>query len=126
MTVEHYRSVMASAHYRPDLDWVAVAPGGEFAAFCNVWLDHDNGVALLEPVGTAADYRRLGLARAACVAAMAAAASQDADTAVVLSDGGNDASLGLYRSLGFVELGRTEGFVKALADAPIAATTPGT
>jgi len=114
MTVEHYRAVMASTHYRRDLDWVAVAPGGEFAAFCNVWLDRESAVALLEPVGTAEGHRRLGLARSVCLAAMGAAAAQGADTAVVLSDDRNEGSLGLYRSLGFREVGRTRRFVKSV------------
>jgi hypothetical protein len=86
MTVERFRRIIASPHYRPELNWVTVAPTGEFASFCNIWLDEENAVALLEPVGTADGYRRKCLATAACSAAMHAAAEQGAETAVVLSE----------------------------------------
>jgi ribosomal protein S18 acetylase RimI-like enzyme len=112
MTSERYRNVMASDHYRSKLDWVAVAPTGEFASFCNIWLDLENAAALLEPVGTADGYRRMGLAKAVCLAAMGVAARQGADTAVVLSVDDNPGSLTLYRSLGFEEFGRTIRFTK--------------
>jgi ribosomal protein S18 acetylase RimI-like enzyme len=114
MTPERYRRVMASGHYRPELDWVAVASTGEFASFCNIWLDGENAVALLEPVGTADGYRRMGLARAACLAAMRAARQLGADTAIVLSADDNPGSLALYRSLGFEESGRTYRFTKSM------------
>jgi len=114
MTPERYLRVMASAHYRADLDWVTIAPDGTFASFCNIWLDPTNHVGLLEPVGTADGYRRMNLGRAVCLAAMSAAAREGAEAAVVLSGVANAASLGLYRSLGFEEFGRTYGFTRTL------------
>ena len=93
---------------------VVVAPTGEFASFCNIWLDQENAVALLEPVGTAEGHRRMGLARAACLAAIGAAAQLGADTAIVLSADDNPGSLALYRSLGFEESGRTYRFTKRM------------
>ena len=71
VTPQSYANVVATAPYRSDLDWVAVAPDGRLAAFALVWLDERNGVAELEPVGTHPDFRRLGLARAVCAAALA-------------------------------------------------------
>jgi ribosomal protein S18 acetylase RimI-like enzyme len=114
MTVDRYGMVMGSQHYRLDLDWVAVAPDERFAAFCLVWLDAENAVGLLEPVGTGDRYRRLGLARAVCLAAMDAARLAGADTAIVLSDRQNAASMALYRDLGFQAFGCSERFVKAM------------
>jgi ribosomal protein S18 acetylase RimI-like enzyme len=114
MTPERYRRVMASSHYRRELDWVTVAPDGTFASFCNIWLDPSNRVGLLEPVGTAEGYRRMNLGRVVCLAAMAAAAREGAEAAVVLSRAGNAASLGLYRSLGFEEFGCTYRFTRTL------------
>jgi len=115
MTAERYQKVLASRHYRSELDWVAVAPTGEFASFCNIWLDPGNAVALLEPVGTADGFRKMGLGRAVCLAALAAAAGEGARTAVVLSADDNPGSLALYRSLGFEEYGRTDRFTKRLS-----------
>ncbi len=50
--------------YRRDLDLVAVAPSGEVGAFCTVWFDDVTRTGAFEPVATAGEYRRLGLASA--------------------------------------------------------------
>jgi ribosomal protein S18 acetylase RimI-like enzyme len=114
MTAARYHNVMASTHYRSDLDWVVEASNGEFASFCTAWLDPESAVALLEPVGTAEGHRRMGLASIACLASMGAAARQGADTAVVLSADDNPGSLALYRSLGFEEVGRTYRYTRRM------------
>ena len=44
--------------------WAAVAPDGDFAAWCGIWLDTRNRWAEFEPVGTHPDHRRKGLAQA--------------------------------------------------------------
>jgi ribosomal protein S18 acetylase RimI-like enzyme len=115
MTVERYGKAMASPHYRSDLDWVAVSPAGEFASFCNIWLDPEAAVALLEPVGTADGYRRMGLGKAVCMGAMSAAAREGAAIAIVLSADDNPGSLALYRSLGFEEFARTRRYSKRVS-----------
>jgi ribosomal protein S18 acetylase RimI-like enzyme len=108
---ESYRRVMRAWPYRPELDQVAVAPDGTFAAFCLCWLDEDNRVGNLEPVGTHPDYRRLGLARAVCLAGLRSLHSAGADTALVHSVGGSDATR-LYESVGFVSRSRLLPFRK--------------
>lgn len=105
VTAESYGAVAARAPYRQDLDWVAVAPDGRFAAFCLVWLDEENGVAEMEPVGTHPDFRRLGLARAVCAAALRAARERGAHTGLVYAVGGAP-SVRLYEGLGFRSLTR--------------------
>ena len=99
VTAESYGALTARPPYRDDLDWVAVAPDGRFAAFCLVWLDQQNRVAEMEPVGTHPDFRRLGLARAVCLAALGAARKQGAETALVYAVGGAP-SVDLYTGLG--------------------------
>ena len=44
--------------------WAAVAPDGDFAAWCGIWLDTRNKWAEFEPVGTHPDHRCKGLAQA--------------------------------------------------------------
>lgn len=50
--------------YHPELDLAVVDPAGRYAAYCLVWADLANRIAILEPVGTHPDYRRRGLGRA--------------------------------------------------------------
>jgi ribosomal protein S18 acetylase RimI-like enzyme len=103
VTEQSYAAVAASEPYREGLDWVVTAPDGSFAAFCLTWLDEENRVGELEPVGTHPQHRRRGLATAVCTAAMQALRESGAETAVVLAQA--DEARTLYRSLGFAELG---------------------
>ncbi|MFW9915162.1 MAG: GNAT family N-acetyltransferase [Candidatus Thorarchaeota archaeon] len=64
-TEEFYENVIAKASfYVQNLDIVAVAPNGTFAAFCTIRLDPVSKIASLEPLGVHPNYRRRGLARA--------------------------------------------------------------
>ncbi len=84
VSTEVYAHLMRGArHYRPELDVVAVAPEGEFAAMALGWLDPDNRVGELEPVGTAPAYRGLGLARAVSQEALRRLRATGARTAVI-------------------------------------------
>ncbi len=58
------REMQKAPDYRPDLDLFIKAPNGDCAAFCTVWADVENRYANFEPVGTRADYQRLGLGSA--------------------------------------------------------------
>ncbi len=52
--------------YRPGLDlWVVDEKSREVVSFCGLWFDEINAIGILEPVGTAPEFRRRGLARAA-------------------------------------------------------------
>jgi ribosomal protein S18 acetylase RimI-like enzyme len=112
MTIESYRNVMTAWPYRSDLDCIAVAPDGRVAAYCLAWLDDENRVGELEPVGTHADFRRLGLASAVSAFALRRLAEEGATRAVVYARG--DAAYPvpkpLYESLGFQQHARTIRF----------------
>lgn len=113
-----YRQVMAAWPYRRALDWVVQAPDGRFAASCLIWFDEHSRVGLLEPVGTDPQFRRLGLARAVCLAALHALRRSGATMAVVYPVDGHPAYPGavpLYRSLGFTPYARSVSYVKDLA-----------
>jgi GNAT superfamily N-acetyltransferase len=56
--------VTAMPDFRRDLVPVVVAPDGTPAAYCIGWLDETTRSVEIEPLGTHAKYRRLGLARA--------------------------------------------------------------
>ena len=98
--------------YRSDLDCIAVAPDGHVAAYCLAWLDGENRVGELEPVGTHADFRRRGLAAAVCAFALRRLAEEGATRAVVYArgDAAYPAPKLLYESLGFRAHARTIPF----------------
>jgi ribosomal protein S18 acetylase RimI-like enzyme len=100
MTVEKYRLLVDLPHYAPERDRVVVAPDGSFAAFANAWYDPEARVGELEPVGTHADHRRLGLARAGCFVAMRALEAAGARQVLIFSGQANVAAEALYESLG--------------------------
>ncbi len=111
VSTEVYAHLMRGArHYRSELDVVAVAPGGELAAMALGWLDPDNYVGELEPVGTAPAYRRLGLARAVSQEALGRLWAAGARSAIIYALPDNAASVSLYASLGLREIDRNVGF----------------
>ena len=69
VTVPAYRHLRTLPPYREELDLVVEAPDGSFAAYALVWLDEENGVGELEPVGTHPAHQRLGLGKAVCLEA---------------------------------------------------------
>lgn len=93
---EEDRRQMQAAHgFRHNLNMVAVAPDGNYAAYAGLWHQAENRYAYVEPVATDPDYRRLGLASAAVLEGIRRCAAEGATCAYV----GND--LPVYRSIGF-------------------------
>ena len=109
-----YAAVRASWAYRPQLDCVVEAPDGSIAAYALAWLDDVNGVGELEPVGTHADYRRLGLGRAVNLFALAQLRDLGATRALVASRGDDAYPVPskLYESVGFREWMEQLAFVR--------------
>ena len=111
VTVESFTNVQAAWPYRADLDCVAEAPDGALAAYCLAWLDPENRVGELEPVGTHPDHRRRGLASAVCRFAHHRLWEEGAEMAIVYSLAGSDATA-LYESIGMREHDRSLELVK--------------
>lgn len=103
LSTAEYRGLMRTPSYRPELDWLVVAPDGTPAASALAWLDDESGVAVLEPVGTAPGHRRRGLAAAAATAALRAARNLGAHDARVCARGDDEApaARAAYEALGF-------------------------
>jgi GNAT superfamily N-acetyltransferase len=102
-TEESYRNVMRAWPYRSDLDCVAEAPDGTFAAYVLCWYDEANGVGEFEPVGTHPAYRRRGLGAAVCSFALTRLHGEGAQKAIVYARGGDAdrPARALYESMGF-------------------------
>ncbi len=63
-TAQTIATLQKAPAYRPELDLVAVAPDGTFAAYAVVWFDEANQVCMFGPVGTHRAYWQRGLAKA--------------------------------------------------------------
>jgi GNAT superfamily N-acetyltransferase len=66
-----------------DLKVAVVAPDGNFAAYCGMWYDPEAGYAIIEPVATDPDYRRMGLGKAAVLEGIRRVGGLGAKTALV-------------------------------------------
>lgn len=90
--IAHQRS---GPGYDHNLNMVAIAPDGRFAAHCGIWHQAGERYAIIEPVATVPEHRRNGLARAVIHAAIERAAARGATEAWVGS------TIPLYLAIGF-------------------------
>jgi len=117
-TATSYDAVRSVPGFRPELDLVAVAPDGRFAAYCICWYDPVNRTGEFEPVGTRAGYRRQGFARAVIAEGLRRLRALGAADAMVISAGENAASNALYAACGFTLTGQDRGY-RRTADAVV-------
>jgi predicted N-acetyltransferase YhbS len=89
------RRMQQAPRFRRDLTMTVVAPNGEYVAFAGTWVEPSCGYALVEPVATDPDYRRMGLGRAAVLGGLERCAAEGATVGYVGSD------QQFYRSIGF-------------------------
>lgn len=113
-TTAQYAQVMTSPGYAAEREFVVVAPDGRFAAFTVTWHDTLNQIGYFEPVGTHADFRRMGLARAMMIHAMYAMRTAGMTHASVVHEAiqENPASVALYTALGFAPQYNTRLWLK--------------
>jgi mycothiol synthase len=107
---EWYRNIQRAPLYRRDLDLVAVAAGGEIAAFCTVWFDDVVRTAAFEPVGTVPEHQRRGLARAVMSEGLRRARHLGATVATVGSY--SPPAHALYSALGFTDYAVSHPWVR--------------
>ncbi|MBI5294146.1 MAG: GNAT family N-acetyltransferase [Chloroflexi bacterium] len=105
-----YRNVQRATLYRRDLDLVAVASNGEFAAFCTLWFDDVTRTAAFEPVGTNPDHQRKGLGKALMAEGLRRVRDLGATLCAVSSY--SEGAGALYASMGFTEYDLNEPWVK--------------
>jgi GNAT superfamily N-acetyltransferase len=106
MTLEKYHILTGFPAYHRDLDLVAVAPDGSFAAFALLWLDKANRAGTFEPVGTHPDHRQMGLGRALINEGCRQLRDLGIKVVHAQSWGGDFCATRLYQSAGLVEIGR--------------------
>jgi ribosomal protein S18 acetylase RimI-like enzyme len=105
-----YRRLMASRHYRAELDLVVVAPDGALVAAALAWFDGRNRVGAFEPTGTDPAFRRRGLVSAAIQEGLRRLRALGAAQAIVYAAADDAASVALYRRLGFAPIDENCGY----------------
>jgi ribosomal protein S18 acetylase RimI-like enzyme len=103
---EWYFNIQRDPLYRRDLDLVVVAPNGEMASFTTIWWDEVTKTGAFEPVGTAPEHQRKGLARALMTEGLNRLKQLGAAMAYVSSYG--MAAHATYESVGFAKYDRSE------------------
>jgi mycothiol synthase len=101
VTVGAYRRLRTVEGYEPELDLVAVAPDGAFAAYAILWHDAENRTGEFEPVGARTAYRGRGLAKAVLLEGLRRLRDQGGSVAIVYTPESNEAARRLYESVGF-------------------------
>lgn len=122
MTLAYRQAIMHAPDYIPELDLVAVTPGGELAALCVCQIfpdDKPRAGGLKEgwtdPVATHPAYRRLGLAQALILRGMHSLRERGMDTALLGTSSENTPMLALAHSLGFQAVSNTLWYSKKIA-----------
>lgn len=100
---EYWNFATKSPSFRHDLNLIAEAPGGMFAAHVGVTYDDANCRAIFEPVCTHPDHQRKGLARALMLEGLHRARALGAVDAFVDTGDGMAANY-LYEAVGFTEV----------------------
>jgi ribosomal protein S18 acetylase RimI-like enzyme len=94
----------------PDLDLIAVAPDGTFAAYCMCSISEDETVRTghrdgwTDPIGTREGFRRRGLARALVSTGLRGLKERGRERALLGVSGDNSPAIRLYESLGYKPL----------------------
>jgi len=92
-----------------------VEPGGPLhrnvASYVLVWPDDENGVALFEPVGTHAEFRRRGLGAAVCTYALRRLYDEGLRVAIVACV--DEPACSLYESVGFRRHGTVTTYTRS-------------
>ncbi|MFI5273035.1 MAG: GNAT family N-acetyltransferase [Ktedonobacterales bacterium] len=101
MTAAWRTRTLEAPGYLPALDLVAVAPGGELAAFCLCWLEPSWQAGQIEPTGTHPKHQRHGLGRALLAEAFRRMQACGATSAGVESFSFNTSALAHYQAAGF-------------------------
>ena len=113
-SVEVYEGVRGGALYRADLDLVAEASDGRYASCLLAWVDEENGVGLIEPVGTRDAYRRQGLSRAVNLEALRRFRDLGLHSAHIQTTNFNKGAEATYLSCGFDIIEGDHYYVKRL------------
>ena len=119
-SVETHQRWIETPEYIPELDLIAVADDGTFAAFCQSYYDplelarSTRKEGWTDPIGTAPAYRKKGLARAIVLEALWRLKSKGIEDAVLGVAGSNKVAQNLYESIGYRAIYKMYDYVKVV------------
>ena len=119
-SAETHQRWIETPEYIPELDLIAVADDGTFAAFCQSYYDplelarSTRREGWTDPIGTAPPYRNKGLARAIVLEALWRLRSRGIEDAVLGVAGSNEVAQKLYESIGYRAIYKMYDYVKVL------------
>lgn len=119
-SAETHQKWIETPEYIPELDLIAVAHDGTFAAFCQSYYDPLELVQSIrregwtDPIGTAPAYRKRGLARAIVLEALWRLKSRGIEDAVLGVAGSNEVAQKLYESIGYRAIYKMYDYVRVL------------
>ncbi|WP_079677396.1 GNAT family N-acetyltransferase [Planktothrix sp. PCC 11201] len=115
LTLEQAKYWQNQPEYQPELDLVAVAPNGTFAAFCKAQLNSDQ-IGWIQWLGTRRGFRKLGLGKAMLFAGLSQLQKAGATTAKLSVDADSlTGATKLYESVGFRPVATWLSWVKPLS-----------
>jgi mycothiol synthase len=121
LTVEQFKYDLAKPSYREDLDLIAVAVDGTFAAFCHCEISVQEcdrtgrNEGWIMSLGTRRGFRNLGLGRAMLLAGLHRLKAVGIETAIIGVDADNQSgAMRLYESVGFHNIRNTIAYLKEL------------
>jgi len=119
LTVELFKHGLAQPSYRKDLDLIAVAADGTFAAFCYGEISPEErdrtgrNEGWITCLGTRRGFRKIGLGRAMLLAGLHRLKAAGVETAILGVDTANPSgALRLYESAGFHKIRDSISYVK--------------
>jgi ribosomal protein S18 acetylase RimI-like enzyme len=119
--VQRYAEIRRRPSYRQDLDIVLEEQrgpdeAGPFGSYCICWADEHSRVGHFEPVGTRADWRGRGAARAVILEGLRRLKAAGMRWARVSTAGFNKPAQALYESCGFRQVGIERTYMTKLHD----------
>lgn len=115
MTIEQRLAILRAPGYDRSLDLVAIAPNGEFAAFCICGFEEGQcHVGYVDPIGTSSQYQKQGLAKAIVTTGLHALRQRSAKIVKTGTSSDNLAMQRLAGALGFVVVSEKLWFSKRI------------
>lgn len=118
-TVKNFKHGLSQPNYKPELDLIAIAPDGTFAAFCECGIFPEENQrsgrneGWIFGLGTRRGFRKQGLGRAMLLAGMQRLKAAGVEIAKLGVDTENPSgALRLYESVGFCQVHTNISFVK--------------